>query len=186
VLAVPFTAGGATPGYQLSMPDGVLDMSTAVITFNVQVYTPDPNLNLQITVQNAGGSFPGYYGAPQTPLTAATFPAGQFVPVSLDLSALPGPVFIGGDAGADAGDAGAGVADPTVFDKTAVDLINLQFGSAAGLTGPIDALIAIDSIEITNVDGYTGVTFNAGIDGLRLNAYDGSTEPAGTPMPVAQ
>jgi hypothetical protein len=186
VLEVPFSAPSQTAGYQLSLPAPGLDLSTAVITFNVQVYTPNPNLTIQLTVQNQGGVFPGYYGAPQVALTPANFPAGMFAEVSVDMSTVPGPVFLGGDAGvADAGDAGP-TADPAVFDKTSADLLNFQFGSNAMFTGTFDAVVALDSIEITNVPGYTGVTFNAGVDGLRLNTYTGSTEPMGTPMPRAQ
>jgi len=186
VLEVPFSAVNQTAGYQLSLPMPGLDLSTAVITFRVYVYTPNANLTVQPTVQNAGGTFPGYYSAPQTAITAANFPAGAATPITIDMATVAGPSFLGGgDAGADAGDAGP-TADPAVFDKTSADLLNFQFASAATFTGTFNAVIALDAIEVTNVPGYTGVTFNAGVDGLRLNAYTGSTEPAGTPMPVAQ
>lgn len=185
VLEVPFSAANQTAGYQLSLPEPGLDLSTAVITFRVFVYTPNANITVQPTVQNAGGVFPGYYGAPQTAITAANFPAGMATAVSIDMATVAGPSFLGGDAGADAGDAGP-TADPAVFDKTSADLLNFQFASNATFTGTFDAVIALDAIEVTNVPGYTGVTFNAGVDGLRLNTYTGSTEPAGTPMPRAQ
>lgn len=187
VLSVPFSAAAQTAGYQLSLTAPGLDLSTAVITFNVQVYTPNPNLTLQATVQNAGGTFPGFYGAPQVAITAANFPAGTFAStISIDMATVAGPSYLGGDAGvADAGDAGP-TPDPAVFDKTSADLLNLQFASSATFTGTFNALIAIDSIAVTNVPGYTGVTFTTGLDGLRLNTYTGSTEPAGTPPPVAQ
>jgi hypothetical protein len=189
-LNVPFSAPSQNALYQVNYPAPGLDFSTAVITWSVQlVGGGDPNLFVHLQVQNGAPSYPGYFAAAQTALTAANFAAGQFVNVTLDMNTVPGVgggADAGADGGADAGDAGTPAVGPTVFDKRRVEAIQLQIGSGATFAGSQSTAVAVDSLTITNVTGTTGATFNTGVDGLTLNNYAGSPTPVGTPPPAAR
>jgi hypothetical protein len=191
-VRVPFTAAGQRALYQLNYPTPGVDLSNAVITWKVQVLTPNAGIYVKPQVQNGGPTYPGYFAAPQVAATAAAFPAGVWTTVTLDLSALPAApvdsdagVVVVADAGADGGDAGAVVVapGPTVFDKSRIEAVQLQIGSTAAGTGT--ALVVIDEVTITGAPGVTGATFNAGTEGFVLNANAEPTLiPVGAP-PVA-
>lgn len=159
-----------------------VDMSNAVITWNVQAVEANENAFVQLFAQNGmDNAYAGIYPAGQA-LSAANFPAGQFRPLVLDLTQYAG--VDGGDAGAppaDAGDGGA-LIDPGTFDKSQVAQIGITLGAGATLTGSDVLRIAVDSVEFEGVPGQADRTFTTGIEGLGINQYQ---VPTGTPtMPT--
>lgn len=188
---IPFAAASQAALYQIVYAAPGLDFSNAVITWKVQVLAgANANLFVKPQIQNGMAlNYAGYYNAPPTPLTAATFPAGTFVDVVLNTAAIPavggGAVDAGTDGGAvDAGDAGAAPAAGG-FDKSKVEQLQIQFGSTAAFTGTQNLAVEIDSVAITGVTGTTGATFTTGVEGLTLNNYMGSPTPVGSGAPVA-
>jgi hypothetical protein len=154
-----------------------VDMSNAVITWEVQAVEANDNAFVSIFAQNGAPGYAGVYPA-GLGLSAANFPANMFTPLTLDLSTYGVPPGV--DAGAPAADAGDGGAliDPGTFDKTQVAQIGITLGAGMTFTGSDVLRIALDDVLIEGVDGVMSRTFAAGADGVGLNQYQ---VPTGTP-----
>ncbi len=156
-----------------------VDMSNAVITWEVQAVEPNDNAFVSIFAQNGAPSYSGVYPAGQG-LTAAAFPANTFTDLRLDLRTYGLPPGVGGgDAGAavDAGDGGA-LIDPGAFNKTQVAQIGITLGAGMTFTGSDTLRIALDNVLIEGVPGVMSRTFATGADGVGLNMFE---VPPGTP-----
>jgi hypothetical protein len=182
------TTGYSQAGYGFGAPGAPtvtppFDLSAVTsITYKIQVLTPDASFYVQPVLQNGPPEDPmyqfGYYGAARTALTAAAFPAGTFVDVPLDVSAIPA-VGGGGDAGvapeADAGgdDAGAAPVDVlTAFDKSKVRQIALNVGILGNTTQTGFVSIEIDSVTVAGTSNFTTKEFATDVEGLTLNNYE--------------
>jgi hypothetical protein len=139
-----------------------VDMSNAVITWEVQAVEPNDNAFVSIFAQ-----------------TAAAFPANTFSDLTLDLRTYGLPPGVGGDAGVavDAGDGGA-LIDPGTFNKTQVAQIGITLGAGMTFTGSDTLRIALDNVLIEGVPGVMSRTFATGADGVGLNMFE---VPPGTP-----
>lgn len=153
------------------------DFSNGVATFRIQALETNANLNVSPFAQNGAPSYPGVYPAGLT-FSATDLPLGQWVDLELNLAQYA-PVAGAGDAGpppADAGDAGA-LLPNNGFDKSAVAQYGITVGASAALVGSAVVRLLVDSVTITGSD-QTSKTFDAGLEGFALNAYQ---VPAGTP-----
>lgn len=169
-LTVPFTAAGQRATFQINYPAPGVDLSNATVTWRVQTTTPNAGLYVKPQAQNGMAlGYAGYYDPPAQALSAAAFPAGQWVDVTFDFADVP--AVPAGDAGTDGGiDAGDAGAPPAAgFDKSRVEAVQLQVGSTAAGTGT--ATVLVDSLTITNAPGVASPTFNAGAEGFALNMF---------------
>jgi len=163
----------ATPPYDLS--------NVTAITWRVRALTNDPSFFVRPLVQNSPPEAADYtlgtFGE-RAMLTAADFPPGTWVNVTLDLSGAGVA-----DAGADAGDAGvvsdASVGDAggqdaggllTAFDKSKVRVFALNVGSIAAATGLVS--VEVQSVTLTGTSpNFSNVDFSTGLNGLTINNY---------------
>lgn len=169
------------------------------ITWSIQALTPNAAYFVQPFLQTAPPEDPAYGGAfpPGIPLAPATFPAGEFVDVTIDVAAI-GVTVIPNDAGADAGDAGvtvipvdnfvdAGSADAGVtlsgFDKRFTRFVGLNVGANVG--APLGWVsVVVDSVTVNGgTTTFPNKTFTSGIEELQLNMYQ---VPPGTLPPAAR
>ena len=172
----------AMPPYDLA--------NVTAIAWRIRALTNDPNFFVRPLVQNSPPEAADYsLGAlgQRAMLTAADFPIGTWVDVTLDLSAgegadagvgadagdasvgdAGGPVAAGGSAGA----AGAGGAGPTLtaFDKSKVRVFALNVGSIAAAAGLIS--VEVQSVTLTGTSpNFSNVDFSTGLNGLVINNY---------------
>ena len=165
----------ATPPYDLS--------NVTAITWSVRALTNDPSFFVRALVQNSPPEAADYtlgtFGE-RAMLTAADFPPGTWVNVTLDLSGAGAA-----DAGADAGDAGlasdASVGDAggqdggpapllTAFDKSKVRVFALNVGSIAAAAGLVS--VEVQSVTLTGTSpNFSNVDFSTGLNGLSANNY---------------
>ena len=166
----------AMPPYDLS--------NVTAITWSVRALTNDPSFFVRALVQNSPPEAADYtlgtFGE-RAMLTAADFPPGTWVNVTLDLSGAGAA-----DAGADAGDAGdAGIASDasvgdaggpdaggllTAFDKSKVRVFALNVGSIAAATGLVS--VEVQSVTLTGTSpNFSNVDFSTGLNGLSANNY---------------
>jgi hypothetical protein len=163
-----------------AMPPFDLSNVTA-ITWRLRALTNDPSFFVRVLVQNSPPEAADYsLGAfgERALLTAAAFPPGSWVDVTLDLSP-PGAADAGVDGGADdAGvvDAGGPVAAVdagtllTAFDKSKVRVFALNVGSIAAATGLVS--VEVQSVTLTGSSpNFTNVDFSTGLNGLTANNY---------------
>ncbi len=189
-LSVPYDAAneGSIFHFVFAAP---VDLSTATMTWRVQVPTANGDQFLQLISQNGMElNYSGVYTS-YANLTAAAFPAGQWVDVSLDFNRIPllpgdagapdaaAPVADAGGADASVGDAGAGEAlepldNPGNFDKTVAATVGIQLGAAASATAPGTVEVLVDSVTFTGVDGVPDKTFTTSAEDLVYNG-GGST-----------
>src|SRR4051812_48533543 len=164
------------------MPPFDLSNVTA-ITWRVRALTNDPSFFVRPIVQNSPPEAADYsLGAlgDRAMLTAAAFPPGTWVNVTLDLSgtgsADAGVEADAGDAGvADAGgpvaagDAGAATT-LTAFDKSKVRVFALNIGSIAAAAGVVS--VEVQSVTLTGTSpNFSNVDFSTGLNGLMANNY---------------
>jgi hypothetical protein len=165
-----------------AMPPFDLSNVTA-ITWRVRALTNDPSFFVRPIVQNSPPEAADYsLGAlgDRAMLTAAAFPPGTWVNVTLDLS---GTGSADAGVGADAGDAGvvdaggpvaagdAGAATTlTAFDKSKVRVFALNIGSIAAAAGVVS--VEVQSVTLTGTSpNFTNVDFATGLNGLTSNNY---------------
>jgi hypothetical protein len=162
-----------------AMPPFDLSNVTA-ITWRIQALTNDPSFFVRVLVQNSPPEAADYsLGAfgERALLTAAAFPPGSWVDVTLDLSPP------GADAGVDGGTDDAGVVDAggsvaagdagallTAFDKSKVRVFALNVGSIAAAAGLVS--VEVESVTLTGSSpNFTNVDFSTGLNGLTANNY---------------
>jgi len=168
----------AMPPYDLS--------NVTAITWSVRALTNDPSFFVRALVQNSPPEAADYtlgaFGEREM-LTAAAFPPGAWVNVTLDLNP-PGPADAGvgdaGDAGGqvgpggsvDAGDAGGPAPLLSAFDKSLVRVFALNVGSIAAAAGLVS--VEVRSVTLTGTSpNFSNVDFSTGLNGLVANNYLG-------------
>jgi hypothetical protein len=186
IPATPVTATGSQAGFVFSAAatDAPFDLTNVTtITWRIQVISAETGYVVQPVLQTAPPEDPAYaFGAypAQVALTPAAFPAGEWVDVPIDVSALAGAIGGDADAGVDAGEADAGPATLTAFDKSKVRSITLNVGALA-TAGEGIASIVVDSVTVTGTSNFTTKTFDTDAEGLTLNMFQ---VPPGTQAPI--
>jgi hypothetical protein len=168
--------------FSAAAPAAPFDLSDVeTITWRIQALTPNATYYVQAYLQNGPPESLTYFGfyAGNVTLAPATFTAGAWVNVTVDVGAIGAPV---GDAGADAGDppvvaavdAGDAGVVLTAYDKSLTRAIGLQVGApptaAAGFVS-----IEVDSVTVVGTSNFTTRTFDANVQGLALNGYQAPT-----------
>ena len=166
----------AMPPYDLS--------NVTAITWSVRALTNDPSFFVRALVQNSPPEAADYtlgtFGE-RAMLTAAAFPPGSWVDVTLDLSgaeaADAGVAADAGDASVDDAGGQGGIGESadaggllTAFDKSQVRVFALNVGSIAAAAGLVS--VEVRSVTLTGTSpNFTNVDFSTGLNGLTANNY---------------
>jgi len=168
-LRVPVTLASQMAGFQFVFPAPGEDLGAGRIEWRVQMLPGDANAAFYVLpyVQNGMDLlYAGVYGA-SLPLTEDNFPAGQWVSLSVDVSAYPPEPVVPGETPG--------------FDNRLVERVGLVLGSNAEFVGSGEVRLLVDSVGFGAAPSVPDATFATSTDGLELNAYQ---VPPGTTDPV--